>query len=88
MQIEITRKFRKQVEDCKDQRIKSKVLQIIEDVISVETMNGFTNLKKLTGYKSSYRIRLGSYRLGILIKDDTVIFAAFDHRSDIYKFFP
>ena len=88
MQIEITRKFRKQVEDCKDQRLRSKVLQIIEDVISVETMNGFTNLKKLTGYKSSYRIRLGTYRLGILIKDDTVIFAAFDHRSDIYKYFP
>ena len=88
MQIEITRKFRKQVEDCKDQRLRSKVLQIIEDVISVETMNGFTNLKKLTGYKSSYRIRLGTYRLGILNKDDTVIFAAFDHRSDIYKYFP
>lgn len=60
MQIEITRKFRKQVEDCKDQRLRSKILHIIEDVISVETMNGFTNLKKLTGYKSSYRIRLGT----------------------------
>lgn len=51
-------------------------------------MQGFANLKKLSGYKNSYRIGLGSYRIGIVIDDKTVIFAAFDHRSDIYKYFP
>lgn len=88
MQIEITRKFRKQVEDCKDQRIRSKILSIIEAVISSDNMNEFHNLKKLTGYKNSYRIRLGTYRIGLIIEGNTVIFAAFDHRSDIYKYFP
>jgi len=88
MLIEITRKFRKQVEDCKDQRIRSKILALIEAVISAENMNEFPNLKKLSGYKNSYRIRLGTYRIGIIIEGNTVIFAAFDHRSDIYKYFP
>lgn len=88
MQVEITRKFRKQVEDCKDQRLRSKLLHIIEEVISADNMNQFNNLKKLTGYKSSYRIRLGGYRIGIIIEGNTVIFAAFDHSSDIYKYFP
>jgi mRNA interferase RelE/StbE len=88
MQIEITRKFRKQVDDCKDQRIRSKILSIIENVISADKMNDFHNLKKLTGHKNSYRIRLGTYRVGIIIEGNTVIFAAFDHRSDIYKYFP
>ena len=88
MQIEITRKFQKQIDDCKDKRIKLKVLGIIQAVIMSEHMNGFTNLKKLTGYKNSFRIRLGNYRIGILIDNKTVIFAAFDHRSDIYKYFP
>jgi len=57
-------------------------------VIASESLNDFANLKKLTGYKNSYRIRLGSYRIGIVIEDKTVIFAAFDHRADIYKYFP
>jgi mRNA interferase RelE/StbE len=88
MQIELTRKFQKQVENCNDRRIRSKVLVIIQAVIASESLNEFANLKKLTGYKNSYRIRLGSYRIGIVIEDKTVIFAAFDHRSDIYKYFP
>jgi len=88
MQIEITRKFQKQVEACDDKHIRLKVLRIIQEVIAFEQMQGFANLKKLSGYKNSYRIRLGSYRIGIVIDDKTVIFAAFDHRSDIYKYFP
>lgn len=88
MQIELTRKFKKQVEVCKDQRLRSKVLGIIQAVIATYSMNEFPNLKKLTGSKNSYRIRLGNYRIGIVINENTVTFAAFDHRSDIYKYFP
>ena len=62
MQIEITRKFQKQVVACTGLHIRSKVRYIIEAVVASENMNGFANLKKLTGYKSSYRIRLGDYR--------------------------
>lgn len=88
MQIELTRKFQKQVEGCNDKRIRLKVLSIMQKVIATDQMNGFTNLKKLTGYKNNYRIRLGNYRIGIVIENKTVIFAAFDHRSEIYKYFP
>jgi len=88
MQIEITRKFQKQVDDCKNLRIRSKVLDIIEEIIVAENIHGFKNLKKLAGCRNSYRIRLGIYRLGIVIENKKVIFAAFDHRSDIYKYFP
>ena len=88
MQIEITRKFQKQVEAYDDKHMRLKILSIIQEVIASESMQGFTNLKKLKGYKNSYRIRLGNYRIGIVIDDKIVIFAAFDHRSDIYKYFP
>ena len=88
MQIELTRKFQKQVESCNDRRIRMKVLSILNSVITSKNMTEFPNLKKLTGYKNSYRIRLGSYRIGIVIDNQTVVFAAFDHRSDIYKYFP
>jgi len=88
MQIEISRKFRKQVEACKEPGIRSKILNIIEATEASVTMQDFPNLKKLTGYKNSFRIRMGDYRVGVVIDGTKVIFAAFDHRSDIYKYFP
>jgi len=88
MQIELTRKFQKQVENCNDKHIRSKILSTIQVVIASENLNELPNLKKLTGYKNFYRIRLGNYRIGLLIEDNTIVFAAFDHRSDIYKYFP
>lgn len=56
MQIELTRKFQKQVENCNDLRTRLKILAIIEAVIASDSMNEFHNLKKLTGFKNSYRI--------------------------------
>ena len=53
MQIEITRKFRKQVEDCNNNQIKPKVLNIIGAVIASERMIEFSNLKILSGYKTA-----------------------------------
>ncbi len=88
MQVEFTRKFQKQVENCTEKRVKLKVAEIIHDVIRTDSMVDFNNLKKLTGFKNSYRIRVGSYRIGITIEKEKVIFAAFDHRSAIYKYFP
>lgn len=88
MQIELTRKFKKQVEVCNDRRIRLKVVNIIEAAAAADTMQGFNNLKKLSGYTDKYRIRVGNYRIGLVIEEQTVIFAAFDHRSDIYKYFP
>jgi mRNA interferase RelE/StbE len=88
MYIEFSRKFRKQVEACKEPGIRSKILNIIEATEASVTMQNFPNLKKLTGYKNSFRIRMGDYRIGVVIDGTKVIFAAFDHRSDIYKYFP
>ena len=88
MKVVITRKFRKQVNSCGDQSIKKKVGVIFEKIESAENMSGLANLKKLSGAKNSYRIRVGDYRIGLIIEGDLLVFAAFDHRSDIYKYFP
>ena len=35
-----------------------------------------------------YRIRVGSYRIGVEVEDDVVILLRFGHRSEIYRRFP
>jgi len=44
-------------------------------------------LRKLSGYKNFYRIRIGSYRIGIELRDDTVVFYRVLHRKEIYRYF-
>jgi mRNA interferase RelE/StbE len=46
------------------------------------------HLKKLQGFKSVYRIRIGDYRIGIFIDGNTVQFVRVLNRKDIYKYFP
>jgi mRNA interferase RelE/StbE len=46
------------------------------------------HVKKLKGSEDYYRIRIGNYRVGIILADDTVIFVRFLHRRDIYRYFP
>lgn len=46
------------------------------------------NISKLKGYKNAYRIRIGSYQIGVFIEHDTVEFARVVHRKNIYNVFP
>jgi mRNA interferase RelE/StbE len=88
MKVEITKKFQKQVVNCTDNRIKAEIKQIIEKADLAKSISEIQNIKKIKGHKNIFRIRLGNYRIGLVIKKDSVVFAAFDHRSDIYKYFP
>ena len=62
--------------------------QIILTCKQAESLGEINNLKKMQGYDSFYRIRLGDYSVGIEILENKVIFVRFLHRKDIYKFFP
>jgi mRNA interferase RelE/StbE len=64
------------------------VKEVIENIELSETTSMITNLKKLKGESSYYRVRFGDYRIGIIIKDDLVIFIRALHRKDIYRYFP
>jgi mRNA interferase RelE/StbE len=57
-------------------------------VIAANTVSDIVNIKKLSGFKYHYRIRIGNYRVGIVIKNNEVIFERFLHRKDIYKYYP
>ncbi|MDJ0900700.1 MAG: type II toxin-antitoxin system RelE/ParE family toxin [Xenococcus sp. MO_188.B8] len=65
--------------------IKSLVFQKIPNESSITEIR---NLKKIKGHKDAYRIRLGDYRIGIFIKEDTITFSRVLHRKEVYRYFP
>ena len=61
---------------------------IIKEVQKTENLSEIGNLKKLSVSDNEYRIRLGSFRIGLILDKETVIFVRCLHRKDIYKYFP
>jgi len=51
-------------------------------------LSDIQNLKKMQGYDTFYRIRLGDYRIGIEVVADQVILVRILHRKYIYRYFP
>jgi mRNA interferase RelE/StbE len=88
MEFEITRKFGKQVDKCNDRKIRKNLSMVIISIQKAQNLKEINNLKKLKGHRNIYRIRMGDFRIGIVLRNKKVILATFDHRSDIYKYFP
>ncbi len=88
MKFEISKSFQKQYDSVRDKKLAMAILLAIDNVSKAKNTSDILNLKKLKGFKNAYRIRIGEYRIGIFIVNNTVIFSAFDHRKDIYRHFP
>lgn len=65
-------------------RIKD-LLYLIESSSSIELIE---NVKKIKFDGMYYRIRIGDYRIGLIVERDEAIFVRILHRSKIYRYFP
>ena len=89
MIIEFDKSFEKSLEKIKNRSLFPKIEKIIIEFENARTLAELTNIKKLTGYKFYYRVRIGEYRLGFeKIAENTLRFIIIAHRKDIYKSFP
>lgn len=88
MKTEFLKRFFKDLEKISDQNVLNEIRQVVNEVETATHFSGIKNLRKLKGYRNTYRIRLGDYRIGVYIENDTVEFARFVHRKDIYRIFP
>jgi mRNA interferase RelE/StbE len=80
--------FEKDLKSIGDKNLLKKIKKVIEEVKQADDSSSINNLKKLRGYDTFYRIRIGDYRIGIEITGDKLIFTRFLHRKEIYRFFP
>jgi len=88
MNVRIDKSFEKDTKRIKDKILLGKIADTIEHIQACIDSVEIKNLKKLKGSHRYYRIRIGSYRIGISIEENTVIFIRVLPRKDIYKYFP
>ena len=88
MKVEFKRSFVEDLERVRDKGLKERVRQAIERVEGAQTFQEIENVRKLRGGERYYRIRIGDYRLGLVLEGDRVVFVRFLHRKDVYRYFP
>ena len=90
MKTEFKSSFLKDIRSIKDKTLLFRLEQFILAVETADNLSAIPNLKKLKGQKNNfyYRSRIGNYRVGIIIRQDTVVFVRFLNRKEIYRYFP
>lgn len=88
MKVAFEASFARDLKKVRDQQLLNQLKQVIEGVKSASSSEEISHLKKMQGYKTLYRIRVGDYRIGIELVGGVVIFVRFLHRRDVYKYFP
>ncbi len=88
MEIEFLEKFNRDLDRLMNVSTKIAVRSAITSIQDAVSLSEILNIKKLRGFKTAYRIRIGDYRIGIFVEGDVVQFARIVHRKDIYKVFP
>ncbi|MDL2262493.1 hypothetical protein LJC11_03205 [Bacteroidales bacterium OttesenSCG-928-I21] len=88
MNIVILQKFDKDLDSINNKIIVSSTLKAIEVIMSASRVSEISNLKKIKGHKIYFRIKVGTYRIGLKIEKDTVTLIRILPRKDIYKYFP
>ncbi len=89
MNILFDKSFLKDILRERDTKRLAKIKECILNVELAFSIKGINSIKKLKGYDNYYRIKIDySYRIGVKIEENIVIFVMYENRKDIYKYFP
>jgi len=80
--------FTRDLKKAGNKVVNKRVAEAIEQVEQANTLFDVASLEKLQGGGDYYRIRIGSYRIGLKVENNEVIFVRVLHRRDIYRYFP
>lgn len=89
MKVEFDKSFEKSLNKIRNKSLYPRIERIILECEKANSITDLENVKKLTGFRIYYRIRIGEYRIGFESIDlNTIRFILISHRKDIYRSFP
>lgn len=87
MKVEIRSSFAKAAKKLPS-LLQNSITIIIMQLENASSIRDVSNCKKMTGYKTAYRIKLQDYRIGMFYEKGIVELTTIMHRKDIYNHFP
>lgn len=58
----------------------ARLQQVIEQIEAAEEFGAVTGVKRMQGWSTYYRVRIGDYRLGLKLEEDAVVVLRVLHR--------
>ena len=80
--------FLRDLKKIHDPQVLARIKKAIEEVESASNFTQINHISKMSGSENFYRIRLGEYRIGLVLAGDTLEFIRCLHRREIYHYFP
>jgi mRNA interferase RelE/StbE len=88
MNVEVLYRFEKDFKKL-DKQTAIRVAEVVQDLQTITDLDDIPNLRKMQGTDFAYRIRVGDYRIGFLLVDETIIeLHRVLHRKEMYRYFP
>lgn len=88
MKIDYRKRFLKELSNIPS-GIRSRMENFVfEELPKANSIFELGTVEQMKGYPLYYKIRFGSYRIGLKMKNDKVILERALHRKDIYRYFP
>lgn len=88
MTVDFRSSFARDLKTIREADLRDRIQAVIQGVEQAGLMNDIPNLIKLKGGGNYYRIRVGDYRIGLIITGNIASFVRCLDRSEIYKSFP
>ena len=88
MKIVYSKSIVKDVRKIKNQQLIESIEAVIKDIKQANSLSELSQVAKMKGHPTAYRIRIGEYRMGLYCDNENVVLARFVKRNDIYKVFP
>ena len=65
MKFRVEKSFDRDVDRIKNKRLLTNLRKLISSIKDADSVREIPHTKKIDGYKSFYRVKLGGYRLGM-----------------------
>ena len=88
MKVEYRASFVRDLRRVRNTSTKDRVKAIIDHLEASSTITNIPGATSLKAKRDHYRIRIGDYRLGVVIEGERAVLVRFLHRREIYRSFP
>jgi len=88
VKVEYRKKFLKELSKIPSE-IRTRMEHFVfEDLPRANSIFELGMIEQMKGFPSYFKVRFGSYRIGLKAKNGAVILERALHRKDIYRYFP
>ena len=88
MKVVFRRTFLNDLKAVREKKLLDHVHRVMNDAENARSLRDLVHVKMMEGYKGMYRVRVGSFRIGLYWNGKQLEFVRFLDRKEIYRYFP